>query len=384
MTVDESVRDPDPPPAAPAPRAIPLFVPSMPAFDRFRKRLEAVTGSGSYTNFGPVCREFETALATRLHVSVDRVTVVANATVGLIAALMAAAGTRGICAMPAWTHAASASAVLRAGLVPYFLDVDPLTWQLDPGTLDGRLRKCPGPVVAVLAVAPFGSRVDAAGWSDFHRRTGIPVVVDAAAGFDTWTDTPVTTVVSFHATKGFAIGEGGAVLSPGPDLGRRVRATTNLGMNADRVAVMPGINAKLDEFRAAIGQAALEIWPETRAALLDRVAAYDGAFAAAGLPATRPASLRRVATSTYVVELHDADAVATVGALERLGVQARRWWGDGCHRAPAFADCPREDLPATDALARRVVGLPLHNALSVDDIAHVVACVCSVARSFSA
>src|SRR3546814_19162058 len=81
------------------------------------------------------------------------------------------------------------------------MDVEAGSWQLAPGRVAERLLRLPGSVVAVMPVSPFGSRMDAPGWTDFQARTGIPVLVDAAAGFDTWSDTALTSVVSFHATK---------------------------------------------------------------------------------------------------------------------------------------------------------------------------------------
>lgn len=350
-------------------------MPSMPPVALLRDRMEAVHASGTFTNFGPFSMLFEARLAERLGVPVDHVCAVTSATAGLAAALMAVAGDGGLCAMPAWTHAATAAAVRIAGLQPYFLDVDPVTWQLDPERLTGRLAKAPGRVTAVLMVAPFGSRIDVPGWAAFQQRSRLPVVVDAAAGFDSWTDSPLVSVVSFHATKGFAIGEGGAALCPTAELGWRLRATINLGMDAGRVARIPGLNGKLDEHRSVIGLAALEAWPETRSVLAARMSAYDRALERAGLAVTRPAPAVGVVTSTYVVELAAADAVRTVDGLARHGVQARRWWGDGCHRAPAFAGAAREALTATDRLAARVVGLPLHAALSFEDVDYVVACL---------
>src|SRR3546814_41474 len=176
----------------PAQRTVPLFVPSMPPFSLLRSGIEAVAGSGVYANFGPVSRAFEAALADRLDVTPERISLVANGTAGLAAALMALAGRAGagraggLCVMPAWTHAATAAAARLAGLTPYLMDVEAGSWQLAPGRVAERLPRLPGSVVAVMPVSPFGSRMDAPGWTDFQARTGIPVLVDAAAGFDTW------------------------------------------------------------------------------------------------------------------------------------------------------------------------------------------------------
>src|SRR3546814_19324197 len=104
------------------------------------------------------------------------------------------------------------------------MDVEAGSWQLAPGRVAERLLRLPGSVFAVMPVSPFGSRMDAPGWTDFQARTGIPVLVDAAAALDTWSDTALTSVVSFHATKSFAIGAAGAVLCPAAAFGRRLRA----------------------------------------------------------------------------------------------------------------------------------------------------------------
>src|SRR3546814_18769157 len=85
-----------------------------------------------------------------------------------------------------------------------------------------------------------------------------------------------------------------------------------------------------------------------------------------------------VATAAYVVELEAPVASRVVDGLAERGWQIRRWCGAGCHRAPAFSDCPREAVPVTDALALRVLGLPLHAALTSDDIRSVVACLATV------
>src|SRR3546814_18990734 len=101
-------------------------------------------------------------------------------------------------------------------------------------------------------------------------------------------------------------------------------------MDEARLAVTPGLNAKLDEFRAAIGLASLSMWPETRAGLADRVAVYDAALEAAGLPLRRPGGLDGVAASAYVVELEAPVASRAVDGLAERGLERERQsvgWG---------------------------------------------------------
>ena len=106
-------------------------------------------------------------------------------TQGLTLALTAQAAKPGtLCAMPAWTFVASAHAAVNAGLIPYFVDVDIETWALDPAGLAEHIAQAPAPVGAVMPVAPFGEPISVAPWDAFRADTGLPVVIDAAAGFE--------------------------------------------------------------------------------------------------------------------------------------------------------------------------------------------------------
>jgi dTDP-4-amino-4,6-dideoxygalactose transaminase len=141
---------------------------------------------------------------------VQAVTTVANATLGLMATLAALDPLPGaLCAVPAWTFIATPQAALIAGLTLWFLDVHPETWALDPAAVELALEQAPGPVAAVMPVLPFGRPCDLAGWSAFRARTGVPVVIDAAAGFDALDPGDLPCVVSLHATKALGCGEGG-------------------------------------------------------------------------------------------------------------------------------------------------------------------------------
>ena len=357
----------------PPPRSVPLFVPSLPAFDSYRAELEKVAASGIYTNFGPALARFKRLLADRLDVSPARLVVVTNATIGLALSLMAMNGKPGsLCLLPAWTHVATAAAVRLAGLVPWFVDVDADTWHLDPEAVRAHLADAPGPVGAIVVVSAFGAPIDWESWQDVQSSCGIPVIVDAAAGFDSWRASEVTSVFSFHATKAFGIGEGGAVLAADDAAGEHVRQLCNLGIDGGRVANFVGLNAKMDEFRAAIGIAALREWPTNRAAIMARTEDYERRLAEAGVRCRRPAGISRIATSTLSLWLPDVDSDALVSALEARGVGARRWWGAGCHQAPAYADYPRTAMAMTDVLARGAIGLPLFPALMPDDVTYVV------------
>ena len=115
---------------------IPLLIPELPSVAELQPYLERIDAARWYSNFGPLCREFEGALAGMFiakNAQPVRVTTVSSCTLGLELALRAldlAPGSQVL--LPALTFVASATAVVRAGLVPVAADVDPQSWLLTP------------------------------------------------------------------------------------------------------------------------------------------------------------------------------------------------------------------------------------------------------------
>jgi dTDP-4-amino-4,6-dideoxygalactose transaminase len=356
---------PSPPPRLPVAR------PSMPLAEALEPYLERIDEAGWYSNFGPLLRDFEHRLAARFRVPAF-VATAANGTLAMTLALQAiVAEPGGFCAMPAWTFVATAHAAMQAGLVPWFVDVDPDTWMLDPATLANQLWAAPGRISAVVPVAAFGRVPDLAAWTAFREETGIPVLLDAAAAFDGLEATPIPAMVSLHATKALGVGEGGFVVAPDAMLATAVRQRSSFGFLGDRESLMAATNAKLSEYAAAVGLAALDAWPATRlrymrAAQLMRIAL-----------AARPEIVFQEGwgydwvASACVVRLPDGAAEAAEARLHEAGIESRRWWGNGCHRSPAFADAPRTELPVTDLLARSTLGLPYAASMTPDDARRV-------------
>jgi dTDP-4-amino-4,6-dideoxygalactose transaminase len=350
---------------------ISVFVPLLPKADSLLPYLKEIDDRRRYSNSGPLLERFETALAEHFDVAADRVVAVANATAGLTLSLLAAAPAAGggLCVMPSWTHEATAAAALRAGLIPWFHDVDEETWRLDPDTVAASILREPR-VVHVLVTAPFGAAVDPAPWAALMRKTGVAVTVDAAAGFDSLRGGGIGAVVSLHATKVFGIGEGGVVIAADADAAQRIRYLAQLGLSNERRMLQVGMNAKLSEYGAAVGLAGMSEWPARRRLLSalrdDFAAAFNGK---AGVRLWSPTGV----SSTLMARLSRETVDAAGKRLQGLGIETRCWWGRGCHRQPALADCPRTAMPVTEALADSVLGLPFHTDISPGDIARIVA-----------
>ncbi len=344
--------------------------PRLPNTDEILPFLREIDMYQWYSNFGPLNSKWQTGLSA--YFGGAGVVCWATATSGLAAALMAQDAPRGsLCAVPAWTFAASAHAIVMAGLVPWIVDVDVDTQQLTPQAMHEYLPSAPSMVGAVMPVMPFGSPMDLASWDQFNADTGVPVVVDAAAAFDTLRPSLVPAVVSLHATKVLGIGEGGLVTSRDEELLLRIGRILNFGFLGSREATILALNGKLSEYGAAIGLAALADWTAIRSDFLRVGSTYRAALEADSGAVLQDGYGCRWVSSTCVVKLVADGAMQTAQRLAASGIATRRWWGRGLHRHTAFAGFPCTALPATETLAETQLGLPCWRDLPDDTIRRI-------------
>lgn len=348
--------------------------PQLASAERILPYLQSIDEARSYSNFGPLVTAFEARLAGRLRWPAS-VATTANGTAAVALALQAVADGEGYCAMPAWTFAATAHAAVRAGLVPWFLDVDPETWMLDPDAVKAELARAPGRIAAIATVAAFGRMPDLQAWAALREETGVPVVLDAAAAFDTLTEAPVPAAVSLHATKVMGVGEGGYLATQDPGLVDRIRQLSSFGFRGSRVAQVCATNAKMSEYAAAVGHAALDAWPAMRLRYL--LAAQRLRMALMDTPevAFQPGWGLDWVSSVCVVGLPEGSAAAVAAHLAGCGIDTRRWWGDGCQAMPAFAALPCQPLPNTLRLVGSTLGLPFAADLEADEIDRIAEAV---------
>jgi dTDP-4-amino-4,6-dideoxygalactose transaminase len=335
-----------------------LYVPDLPGADEFMPFMQRIEAARWYTNFGPLEQELAAEAAELLDAeSPPCVATASSGTAALTLALQALELPTGSAVLtPALTFPATAAAILAAGLTPLLADVDPQDWRLTPEIArPWRLR-----VSAVVPVAAFGVGLSAAAWDAFADETGLPIVMDAAGALgNQQMPRRCTAVFSLHATKTLGVGEGGLVATHDRDLAERVRRLSNFGFESGMATVAAG-NAKLSEWHAAVGLAqiprAQTLWGgKTRLAV-----AYRRALPQLPMQAGTPGSL--------VVGL----PVSAERAADRLaaeGIQTRRWYQPDLTRHPAYRRLPRAgELPATEALHDRLLGLPFHSSLSQEDV----------------
>jgi dTDP-4-amino-4,6-dideoxygalactose transaminase len=354
----------------------------LPAAELLLPYLRLIDESRFYSNGGALHQRLEERLAAHYGIRSEQLALAASGTTALIAALLAVTrgkqGDRRLVVCPSYSFAATAAAIEACGFTPYFADISADSWALDPARLarDRVLDR----TAAILAVAPYGRAIDVSTWQRLSAERGIPVVIDAAAGFDTVDAGAVAagdvlTVLSLHATKVFSTAEGGLVMGGDPHLIRRVVQGLNFGFAGGRQSLHQGINGKLSEYHAAVGLAELDGWAAKRQGFRASAEAYGRRAATHGLDTKILATTTR-ATPYALFQAVDADESLRVrSALAAANIESRFWYGYGLHLQPHFANCPMGELPVTRAVAPRLLGLPMAVDLSDADVGRIMAIV---------
>jgi dTDP-4-amino-4,6-dideoxygalactose transaminase len=365
---------------AAVPEVVPAARPRLPPADRLLPYLRRIDEARIYSNWGPLCAELEARLWRHLRLPEGGFTSAASGTSALIGAILASGGRasseRPLAILPAFTFPATAAAVECCGYEPYLVDIDAETWLLDPEPLV--CHPALSRVGLVVPVAAYGRPPRQDAWRRFRDATRIPVVIDGAATFDHFVDDPdpelgeIPLAMSFHATKCFAVGEGGGVACTDTDVVLRTAQALNLGFLDTRESRSPSINGKLSEYHAAVGLAELDGWTEKHAALRAVVAQYRSRLEQHDL-ATRLVATPDVSATYALFSCSDAaESTSVRNSLSRSRVGHRLWYERGLHHHSAFSGAPRDDLPVTEAIAPRLVGIPIAPDLADSAVAFVV------------
>lgn len=359
---------------------VPVLRPRLPRAEALLPYLRRMDASRTYSNFGPLVREFESRIGEKLGIPGDCVGSAGSGTAALAGAILASAGRgearRPLALMPAYTFVATAVAARECGFDPVFADVDTLSWMLDPQTvLDHPALDRVG---IVIPVSGYGRLVPQADWLAFRDRTGIPVAIDGAASFEALCMQPgrgigqIPVAISFHATKSLGTGEGGCVVASDPECVARATQAMNFGFRHSRDSGGPSINGKMSEYHAAVGLAELDGWRAKQAGFARVVAEYRRQAELAGLGA-RLFTAPDLCSSYVLFQCEDpAQGQAVQTALQSQGIEYRIWYGLGLHHQTHFSTCERASLLNTDAIAPCLLGLPMAPDLAPQQISRVI------------
>lgn len=355
---------------------IDLFKPSVPPLSGYQGYLELIDQNRMYSNFGPIHNLFKNRLADHFGVESSSVELFSSGTMALVATLQVLKkDNRPYCVLPSWTFVATAQAVVAAGLIPIFVDVDLKTMQLTSKFIEMIPASILEQTSVVLVVSPFGAPLKLEGLKELSRCFGFEVLCDCAAGFESTKPNEFHGVISLHATKTFGIGEGGLLISSNLDVTEKARAYSNFGFVGSRQSNAIGVNGKLSEFHCAVGLGALDLWAASREAYYAKADLYSRQLR--DFCMLQHGWGKHWVSSTCVVKFDDVRQKFKAKAfLSANNIQSRDWWNRGCHHEPIFQDIQfLNNEGNTDILAETTLGIPFYRDITEDAVLKISRCL---------
>lgn len=345
---------------------------------RISQAIQRVVDSGAYVN-GPEVRALESALAERL--GVRQVVPCANGTDALQLLLRAAdIGTGDVVFVPSATFAATIEAVVLAGALPVFVDVDPETGNLSAESLRAVLARgdLTGTPRAVIAVDLFSLPADHNALSAIAREHGMLLFTDAAHSIGTDTpDGPCGSLTdgaatSFYPSKAIGCyGDGGAVFFNDDQMGERARAIANHGVYRGQTGhAVVGTNSRMDTIQAAVLLEKLRVFDAETTRRRQIAERYRAALSdACSVPPVAPGVAP--VWSYFCIRHPDRDRLQAHLAARGIGSVA--YYRDPNHLHPAYRPYPvAESMSGTFAFTSSLLCLPMHPYLTEDEVDQVI------------
>ena len=349
--------------------------------DEERAAVDAVLQSGMLAQ-GPEVAAFEREFSDAL-VAGRPTAAVNSGTSGLHLGLLAAGiGPGDEVIVPSFTFAATANAVVLAGAVPVFADIEPDSFNLDPDSV----ARAIGPnTAAIMPVHLYGHPADMGRLSALAAEHSLALFEDAAQAhaatldgrqvgtFGDWA------MFSLYPTKNMTSGEGGMVVSASAATDERVRLLRNQGMARPYENEIAGFNARMTDLHATIGRAQLRKlagWTEQRRR---NAARFDAELTGVVTPPVADGAEH--VYHQYTIRIaEDRDGFARA-LREEHGIGTGVYYPTPVHRLPVFG--LELDLPETERAAREALSLPVHPSLSERDVDRIVSAVNTLAKAGS-
>lgn len=329
---------------------------------------------------GRFVREFEEAFAT--YCEARFCIGVANGTDALALALRAAGVGQGdVVATAPFTFAATAEAICHVGARPLFVDIDPVSYAMDPAALQETLRINDN-VKAILPVHLFGHPANMSQISEVAAHHGAMVIEDACQAHGArWSGKRVGALgalgcFSFYPTKNLGgLGDGGAVLTNDPALAQQVRLLADHGQTRKYEHSFIGWNSRLDGLQAAalaVKLKRLDEWNAHRRQWADR---YRQLLKKTSLQLPEENIDALSVYHLFVVRTPRRDELADF--LRARGVMTALHYPQPLHLQPAFASLSYQAgaFPVAETCARECLSLPLHPQLTKEQVTWVCECI---------
>lgn len=358
---------------------VPFIKPSFPEASLIAEDYTKIVENNWFTNFGPFEQRFRREAADFIDETASACTV-SNATLGLDIAVRALfkGSEQSQVLVPSFTFAAGPEVIISNGLTPVFIDIND-TVQPDIEQARDYVKANRGDMAGILLCNTFGTgNENIQAWEEMATEYGLPIIIDSAAGFGSEYSAGEKIglrgdceVFSFHATKPFAVGEGGLIVSKNESFIQKCRELQNFGFGTDRHIDHIGTNAKMQEINSAIGLRQLGGFAARLTSRRESLVIYKEGLSDQGFSFQDNDELSTVAFVSAVAPTPEAAEKVFTG-LHQKSIEARRYY-QPLHLEPKLAKhcLVAYSLDKTEQVASRLVSLPLHDNMVREDIEYI-------------
>ena len=334
--------------------------------------IQRVLAHGQYI-LGPEVAELEEKLAA--YVGAKYCITCANGTDALQIAQMAFGIEPGDEVItPGFTYIATAETVAVLGATPVYVDVNPKTYNLDVEKLEAAITPR---TKAIIPVSLYGQCADFDAINAIAAKYNIPVIEDAAQSFGATykgrksCNLSTVACTSFFPSKPLGCyGDGGAIFTNDEELAKVIRQIARHGQDRRYHHIRVGVNSRLDTLQAAILLPKLAILDDEMHARQCVAETYTKLLNEAGIMTTPFIEAHnKSAWAQYTIQVENRDQVQE--KLKTQGIPTAVHYPIPLNKQPAVADV-NAVLPVGDAIAERVMSLPMHPYLAANQITKIV------------
>tara|TARA_Y100001001_G_scaffold164845_1_gene199529 strand:+ start:2360 stop:3460 length:1101 start_codon:yes stop_codon:yes gene_type:complete len=356
---------------------IPVTKPYLPSREELNRYLDGIYERQWLTNNGQLVRELTQRLEDYL--GVENLLLVTNGTLALQIAYRAlsvsdaTSGAHSEAIITPFTFIATASFLKWDGVQPVFADIDPDTWCLNPANIEAAISPH---TQAIVPVHVFGNACDVEVISAIAEKHKLKVIYDASHAFgvnykgESLLKHGDAATLSFHATKLFHTGEGGAIIFKRRDDLERAKKMINFGITGPEVIEELGVNAKMNELQAAMGLCVLDEMEDNlkaRAAVWHR---YEQALRRSLQLQAKPEALKYNYAYFPVLFESEKQAVRVAAVLKENGVLARRYFYPSLESIECLG--AKAVQPVSKDIASRILCLPIFDQLAQHDQQNII------------
>lgn len=367
-------------------KKITVTSPLLPSLDEFVSYLEDIWSRKWLTNGGHYHKELEAALCDYL--KVPYVCLYTNGTLPLMAALQALRITGEVITTP-YSFVATTHSLWWNEIKPVFVDIDPITCNLDPEKIEAAITP---KTTAIMPVHVYGTPCDTIKIQEIADKYGLKVIYDAAHAFGVETNGESVlnagdmSTLSFHATKVFNTIEGGALVCHDEKMKQRIDYLKNFGFANETTVVAPGINGKMDEVRSAYGLLNLRQVDQAIAGRKHIASLYRDRLAGISGISMIPVLENVKSNNSYFPIFIDSEKFGMTRddlyfKMQRNNIFGRRYFYPLISEFSTYRglDSARpENLPVAHKMANSVICLPMYHGLTETEIELVVDSIISI------